>query len=289
MPEKGNLPLIAAFKNPYETKISYDAAKLIALGGYHRVNTRKTHIIPWQAYYNKRGSRVLIHDGKIRDFPGPENDFYLMEIDGKALAVFLGTQPENAESEYAKQFIDIAQELGIGKLLLMDDTIRNDVPHTRDAYYYYTHGSRKPSDPSLYPLTDDRENAGAGPLILFQAQENGIDSMGLEIIVPKYLPDHIYVQNHPYMKRLADKAHEIIGMPLEESFLDTETREYENRYISYMMADRQWRDDIEIMQATFDHEWTRRNRPEAADPQPKVQLSAEMERFLKDLQYPHDC
>ena len=148
-------------------------------------------------------------------------------------------------------------------------------PHTREAYYYYASGNNMPNDGRLYPLTQDRENGGVGPMLIWQAREQGIDAICLEIVVPEYIIGHQHLPNYPYMRRLADKAHELAGMHIDPDFLNKEVAEYFDRYMNVMMRDPGVRARIEDMERDFDAQWPKRLSP--------VQLSPDIENFLNEL------
>ena len=114
--QNGKIPLIAAVKYPNQRKLSYDTTQYIANGQYHDVRTMKTDRMPWQKFYRQQGSRVMIENGKIMGFPGPRNEFYCLETNGKGMAIFLGTEPETKHEDYAKDLITTASKLGIGSL-----------------------------------------------------------------------------------------------------------------------------------------------------------------------------
>jgi len=104
----GKIPLIAAVKHPNQIKLAYDTSQRIARGQYYGIATRHTDAIPWQRFYNQQGTRVKMDAGRIVEFPGPKNEFSCLEVDGKGMAVFLGTEPDVGHGDYAREFIAIA-------------------------------------------------------------------------------------------------------------------------------------------------------------------------------------
>ena len=281
--QNGKIPLIAAVKYPNQRKLSYDTTQYIANGQYHDVRTMKTDRMPWQKFYRQQGSRVMIENGKIMGFPGPRNEFYCLETNGKGMAIYLGTEPETKHEDYAKDLITTASKLGIGSIIFLDESISPIVPHTREAYYYYGCGLNTSDDTRLCPLNEDRENGGVCPMVMLHAQNQGIEAIGLEIVVPEYMIGHAYAKNYPYMQRLAHMAHKLSGMPINPSFLDNEVTEYHNRYIAQMMSDIDARAHIAEMEYQFDRAWGRNNTEQ------HILLSPEIEQFLNELQHPPDC
>lgn len=155
----------------------------------------------------------------------PKNDFYYVEINGKGLILFSGTEPQMDIDGYVNTLLDGAKELGI-KRIIIPEGVGWEVPFDRERRISCTYSLRHMREElEGYALTfaDYDMTATIGMTVNHYAMERGMEFVRMSARVPSY---HIPIEIMNDRRAIFDilrRANHMFGLNLDLSDLETES------------------------------------------------------------------
>ncbi|MFC1943566.1 PAC2 family protein [Chloroflexota bacterium] len=155
------------------------------------------------------------------------NDFYYIEISGKGLIIFIGTEPNQHEDVYVNTLLDGAKELGV-KRIIVPAGVGGEVPFDKERLVSCTYSLKQMQEElKNYALTfsNYNRNATIGMVINHYSKARGIESVRMSARTPSYQIPLTDSSDKRAMYDILRRIRCMFGINLDLSDLEKESKQ----------------------------------------------------------------
>jgi proteasome assembly chaperone (PAC2) family protein len=132
--------------------------------------------------------QVKLEGGYRRSIEGRTNEIYFAGDEERGLIIFLGHEPQLNAEEYADAFLDVVEELGVQRVVVLGG-VYGPVPYDKDreiSCVYSLPQMRQELDDYAVRFSDYEGGATIGTFLADRAEEREIELVALYGFVPAY-------------------------------------------------------------------------------------------------------
>jgi predicted ATP-grasp superfamily ATP-dependent carboligase len=154
------------------------------------------------------------------------NDFYIAEIEGKSLAIFIGTEPIMNEDTYVNTLIDGALKLGV-KRIIISEGVGGEIPFEKErnvSCIYTPRHMKKELSNYAFTFSNYDKNATIGMVVNHHCQNSGIECVKMSVFTPSYEIPVTYSDDKRAMYDILRRIRHMAGINLDLSDLERESK-----------------------------------------------------------------
>jgi len=131
---------------------------------------------------------VKLDEGHRQELQERRNEFFYSGDDGEGFLIFLGDEPHRNEEQYARAFLDAAEDLGVGRIAVVAG-VHGPMPYDKDreiSCVYSLPGMREELTRYAVKFSNYEGGATIGVYLADRAEQRGIELLVFYAMVPSY-------------------------------------------------------------------------------------------------------
>ena len=197
-----------------------------------------------------------VEDGLVKEYRPKRNLFYYWEnpYGERDVVLFQGSEPNMYWDEYCKAILQVAREFDVSRIYMLGGVL-DKTPHTREPAVSSVSTSALLRDElrdfDIEPV-DYEGPGGIRTALVHMCQKLALEMAVLHVRVTYYPEFNMVIAHNPKaIRALVNRLDRLIGLHLDLTDLDKETKEFEAR-IGYMaLRNREFRDYVEALEKEY--------------------------------------